>query len=149
MVSFPCILILSSIPMNIYSIFHYLVYNQSDSTFEYWMLRHVKLQYLGKIVDILILSEMFIPNVFLKQENRIKELNSIMMQHLTEIGYKRSKCQKLLLLCSLSDEISTPAGLSVSVTMQRNPATVLTGRLLGLPFLSKDPFAVGLSPVRI
>lgn len=56
------------------------------------------------------------------------------MQHLADNSYKRSKCQKLLLFCSLADEISTPAGLSVSVTMQRSPATVLTGRLSGLSF---------------
>lgn len=60
-----------------------------------------------------------------------------MMQHLADNDYKRSKCQKLLLFSSLADEISTPAGPSVSVTMQRSPATVLTGRLSGLSFLCK------------
>lgn len=47
-VSFPFIIIPSWILMNIYSIFHYLVYNQSDSTFGRWTLRHVKMQSLCK-----------------------------------------------------------------------------------------------------
>lgn len=69
------------------------------------------------MVEILFLSEMFIQNTFWNTRAEQKNFNSIMIQHIAESCYKRSKCRKILLFHSLADETPAPLVLAASVPM--------------------------------
>jgi len=85
-VSFPHMIIISSIPMNIYSIVHYLAQKQNDSTFEHWMLRHIKLQFLCKMVEFLVLLKcLFL--IFSEIEEHNKRIKFQNDAKLAETGY--------------------------------------------------------------